>query len=195
MGAGQKLLGLAGLVTHPLAFFPTSDEWRERARNAGNTGRMGQAIAGALGDLPSLIDPQMVAGGAALAAAPLIGKMAGKVDDVADAARVSGMADNAANAKEARGMKYVLTDSKDQVTGPAFDSLEEAQAYAATQPFTKWGHKNISRVEDLGDKYALRDSWMLAGKDHPHYHKDNPDEWRQTGTGGNRRRRKPEDHK
>jgi len=89
-GAGMKALGLAGLVTHPLAFFPTGDEWRERLRASGNEGRMGQAIGGMLGDLPSLIDPQMAAGGA-LAAAPLIGKMAGKVDDVADAGRASGM--------------------------------------------------------------------------------------------------------
>jgi hypothetical protein len=83
LGAGQKLLGLAGLITHPLAVFPTGDEWRERAANAGNTGRMGQAIAGALGDLPGLLDPQLLAGGGVLAAAPLLGKMSGKVDDVA----------------------------------------------------------------------------------------------------------------
>lgn len=67
-GAGMKALGLAGLITHPLAFFPTGDEWRERLSNAGNTSRMGQAIGGFLGDLPSLIDPQMVAGGAATVA-------------------------------------------------------------------------------------------------------------------------------
>lgn len=94
-GAGMKALGLAGLVTHPLAFFPTGDEWRERTRNAGNTGRMGQAIGGMLGDLPSIVDPHLLAGGGALAAAPLIGKMVNKADDVADAARLAGKADDA----------------------------------------------------------------------------------------------------
>jgi hypothetical protein len=87
IGAGMKALGLAGLITHPLAFFPTGDEWRERAANAGNTGRMGQAIAGALGDLPSIVDPHLLAGGGALAAAPLIGKLAGKADDAGDVVR------------------------------------------------------------------------------------------------------------
>lgn len=95
---------------------------------------------------------------------------------------------------KASKFKYVMLDNKDQVTGPAFDTLEEAQAYAATQPFTKWGHKVISRAEDLGDKYALRESWMLAGKDHPHHLKDRPDEWQRSNSGGTRRRRKPEDH-
>lgn len=84
-GAGMKALGLAGLVTHPLAFFPTGDEWRERLSNAGNTGRMGQAIGGMLGDLPSIVDPHLLAGGGALAAAPLAAKMLNKADDVADA--------------------------------------------------------------------------------------------------------------
>lgn len=94
-GAGMKALGLAGLITHPLAFFPTGDEWRERLANAGNTSRLGQSVGGMLGDLPSLIDPHLLAGGGALAMAPLVGKMAGKVDDVADAGRVSGMANDA----------------------------------------------------------------------------------------------------
>lgn len=76
-GAGQKLLGLAGLVTHPLAFFPTREEWDQRLEAAGNTGRMSRSIGGFLSDLPNLIDPQMAAGGAALAAAPLVGKLAG----------------------------------------------------------------------------------------------------------------------
>jgi hypothetical protein len=93
-GAGMKALGLAGLVTHPLAFFPTREEWDQRLEAAGNTGRMSRSIGGFLSDLPNLIDPQMAAGGAALAAAPLIGKMAGKVDDVADAGRVSGMSNS-----------------------------------------------------------------------------------------------------
>ncbi len=84
-GAGMKALGLAGLVTHPLAFFPTGDEWRERTRNAGNTGRMGQAIGGMLGDLPSIVDPHLLAGGGALAMAPLAAKMMNKADDAADA--------------------------------------------------------------------------------------------------------------
>ena len=84
-GAGMKALGLAGLLTHPLAVFPTGDEWRERTANAGNTGRMGQAIAGALGDLPSIVDPHLLAGGGALAMAPLAAKMMNKADDVADA--------------------------------------------------------------------------------------------------------------
>ena len=75
-GAGMKALGLAGLVTHPLAFFPTGDEWRERLSNAGNTSRLGQSIGGMLGDLPGLIDPQLLAGGGVLAAAPLVGKLA-----------------------------------------------------------------------------------------------------------------------
>lgn len=88
-GAGMKALGLAGLVTHPLAFFPTGDEWRERLSNAGNTGRLGQAIGGALGDLPSIVDPHLLAGGGALAAAPLAAKMLNKADDVADAGIVA----------------------------------------------------------------------------------------------------------
>jgi hypothetical protein len=92
-GAGMKALGLAGLVTHPLAFFPTREEWDQRLEAAGNTGRVSRSIGGFLSDLPSLIDPQMAAGGAALAAAPLIGKMAGKVDDVAGAGRASTMTD------------------------------------------------------------------------------------------------------
>ncbi len=94
-GAGMKALGLAGLVTHPLAFFPTREEWDQRLQAAGNDSRIGRSIGGFLSDLPSLIDPQMAAGGAALAAAPLIGKMAGKVDDVADASRLAGKADDA----------------------------------------------------------------------------------------------------
>ncbi len=84
-GAGMKALGLAGLVTHPLAFFPTGDEWRERLANAGNTSRLGQSVGGMLGDLPSIIDPQLLAGGGALAMAPLAAKMMNKADDVADA--------------------------------------------------------------------------------------------------------------
>ena len=83
MGAGQKLLGLAGLITHPLAFFPTGDEWRERLSNAGNTGRMGQAIGGMLGDLPSIVDPHLLAGGGALAAAPIVGKLGRGISDLA----------------------------------------------------------------------------------------------------------------
>lgn len=82
-GAGMKALGLAGLITHPLAFFPTREEWDQRLEAADNTGRMSRSIGGFLSDLPSLIDPQMAAGGTALAAAPLIGKIAGKADDVA----------------------------------------------------------------------------------------------------------------
>ena len=84
-GAGMKALGLAGLVTHPLAFFPTREEWDERLTNAGNDSRMSRSIGGFLSDLPSLIDPQMAAGGAVLAAAPLVGKMA---KPAAKAARV-----------------------------------------------------------------------------------------------------------
>jgi hypothetical protein len=84
-GAGMKALGLAGLVTHPLAFFPTGDEWRERLANAGNTSRLGQSIGGMLGDLPSVVDPHLLAGGGALAMAPLASKLMNKADDVADA--------------------------------------------------------------------------------------------------------------
>jgi len=80
-GAGMKALGLAGLVTHPLAFFPTGDEWRERLRASGNDGRMGQAIGGMLGDLPSIVDPHLLAGGGALAMAPLASKLMNKADD------------------------------------------------------------------------------------------------------------------
>lgn len=81
-GAGQKLLGLAGLVTHPLAFFPTGDEWRERLANAGNTSRLGQSVGGMLGDLPSLIDPHLVAGGAATAVPAIFAGMAAKTADL-----------------------------------------------------------------------------------------------------------------
>jgi len=80
-GAGMKALGLAGLVTHPLAFFPTREEWDQRLQAAGNDGRMSRSIGGFLSDLPSLIDPQMAAGGAALATAPLLGKIANKAGD------------------------------------------------------------------------------------------------------------------
>lgn len=84
-GAGMKALGLAGLVTHPLAFFPTREEWDQRLQAAGNDSRLGRSIGGFLSDLPSLIDPQMAAGGAVLATAPLAAKMMNKADDVADA--------------------------------------------------------------------------------------------------------------
>ena len=82
-GAGMKALGLAGLVTHPLAFFPTREEWDQRLTNAGNDGRMSRSIGGFLSDLPSLIDPQMAAGGAALAAAPIVGKLGRGIGDLA----------------------------------------------------------------------------------------------------------------
>jgi len=82
-GAGMKALGLAGLVTHPLAFFPTREEWDQRLEAAGNTGRMSRSIGGFLSDLPSLIDPQMAAGGAALAAAPIVGKLGRGIGDLA----------------------------------------------------------------------------------------------------------------
>jgi len=84
-GVGMKALGLAGLVTHPLAFFPTGDEWRERLANAGNTSRLGQSIGGMLGDLPNVVDPHLLAGGGALAMAPLAAKVMNNADDAADA--------------------------------------------------------------------------------------------------------------
>jgi len=90
-GAGMKALGLAGLVTHPLAFFPTREEWDERLTSAGNDSRMSRSIGGMLGDLPSIVDPHLLAGGGALAAAPILGKMVNKVDDVADAGRAAAM--------------------------------------------------------------------------------------------------------
>ena len=74
-GAGMKALGLAGLVTHPLAFFPTREEWDERLTNAGNDSRMSRSIGGFLSDLPSLIDPQMAAGGAVGAMAMIPGRV------------------------------------------------------------------------------------------------------------------------
>lgn len=77
VGMGQKALGTIGLLTHPLAVFPTGDEWRERVSNAGG-GRVQQAVGGMLGDLPSIIDPQMAAGGGLLAMAAVGGKAARK---------------------------------------------------------------------------------------------------------------------
>lgn len=82
-GAGMKALGLAGLITHPLAFFPTREEWDQRLQAAGNDSRIGRSIGGLLSDLPSLIDPQMAAGGAALAAAPIVGKLGRGISDLA----------------------------------------------------------------------------------------------------------------
>lgn len=82
-GAGMKALGLAGLVTHPLAFFPTREEWDQRLQAAGNDSRIGRSIGGFLSDLPNLIDPQMAAGGAVFATAPLAAKALNKADDVA----------------------------------------------------------------------------------------------------------------
>ena len=82
-GAAQKVLGLAGLVTHPLALFPTREEWDQRLQAAGNDGRVSRSIGGFLSDLPSLIDPQMAAGGAALAAAPIVGKLGRGIGDLA----------------------------------------------------------------------------------------------------------------
>ncbi len=119
-GAGMKALGLAGLVTHPLAFFPTGDEWRERLRASGNDGRMGQAIGGMLGDLPSIVDPHLLAGGGALAAAPLIGKFAGKADDVSkfDESRVV-----------YRGLTKPYDPSYKSYYQTFTSSLEDAQEY------------------------------------------------------------------
>jgi hypothetical protein len=81
-GAGMKALGLAGLVTHPLAFFPTREEWDQRLEAAGNTGRMSRSIGGFLSDLPSLIDPQMAAGGAATVAPAIFAGMMAKTADL-----------------------------------------------------------------------------------------------------------------
>lgn len=76
MGAGQKLLGLAGLITHPLAFFPTADEWQQETN-------VGPITSNFLANVPSLIDPQMAAGGGALAAAPVVGKLGRGISDLA----------------------------------------------------------------------------------------------------------------
>jgi len=75
-GAGMKALGLAGLITHPLAFLPTGDEMRERAANSGNTDRLTQSIGGALTDFVSTLDPGMAAKGAAGSLAMIIGAKA-----------------------------------------------------------------------------------------------------------------------
>jgi len=81
-GAGMKALGLAGLVTHPLAFFPTREEWDQRLQAAGNDSRIGRSIGGFLSDLPSLIDPQMAAGGAATVAPAIFAGMMAKTADL-----------------------------------------------------------------------------------------------------------------
>lgn len=104
MGAGQKLLGLAGLVTHPLAFFPTGDEWRERLRNSGNDGQLGQAIGGMLGDLPSLIDPHLVAGGAATVAPAIFAGMAAKTADLNKLKQAEKLAELGHSADDIRDM-------------------------------------------------------------------------------------------
>lgn len=108
-GAGMKALGLAGLLTHPLAFFPTREEWDQRLEAAGNDGRFSRSIGGFLSDLPNLIDPQMAAGGAAVAAAPIVGKLG------------RGMADLAGDATDAElaALRARLGAEADQVGGAA----------------------------------------------------------------------------
>jgi hypothetical protein len=106
---------------------------------------MGQAIGGMLGDLPSIVDPHLLAGGGALAAAPLIGKMVGKVDDVADAARMSGQADDLLALHNLSPEKLAYAD---RVGGLAAPSI------AVTKPdipFGSYGDISLIAPKDLVD--------------------------------------------
>lgn len=103
-GVGMKALGLAGLVTHPLAVFPTGDEWRERLANAGNTSRLGQSVGGMLGDLPSLIDPHLVAGGAATVTPAIFAGMMAKTADLNKLKQAERLAELGHSADDIRDM-------------------------------------------------------------------------------------------
>jgi hypothetical protein len=103
-GAGMKALGLAGLVTHPLAFFPTREEWDERLTNAGYDSRMSRSIGGFLADLPSLIDPQMAAGGAATVAPAIFAGMMAKTADLNKLKQAEKLAELGHSADDIRDM-------------------------------------------------------------------------------------------
>jgi len=103
-GAGMKALGLAGLVTHPLAFFPTREEWDQRLEAAGNTGRMSRSIGGFLSDLPSLIDPQMAAGAASTAVPAIFAGMMAKTADLNKLKQAEKLAELGHSADDIRDM-------------------------------------------------------------------------------------------
>jgi hypothetical protein len=87
-GAGLKALGTAELLTHPfMAIMPSSQELRERGRQAGASPEM-QAFGGMLGDMVNIPDPAASATalatigkgvlgvkGLAAAAAPILGQV------------------------------------------------------------------------------------------------------------------------
>ena len=146
-GAAQKVLGITGLVTHPLAFFPTREEWDQRLAAAGNGGRVSRSIGGVLSDLPSLIDPQMAAGGAALAAAPIVGKLG------------RGMADLAGDATDAElaALRARLGAEADQVGGAANQTTrdEALQNLVGEQPQEQWATASCSQVLPDGSTQRL----------------------------------------
>lgn len=89
---GKMLLGGTGAALSPLTgLIPTGEELADRARRSGR-GTFSQSIGRALGDLPSIIDPQLAAGGVmaavtpaalkAVKAAEKAGKVAKKVKDL-----------------------------------------------------------------------------------------------------------------
>jgi hypothetical protein len=156
-GAGMKALGLAGLVTHPLAFFPTGDEWRERLASAGNTSRLGQSIGGMLGDLPSIIDPHLAAGGTVGAMAMIPGRMwRGKMPSPEQLARHegkflfhSGVSDDAKNMvggiePQADGpwIREVAAGAVDDVD----ELLERATPLAWFSDAPEWVKSKVSRI-------------------------------------------------
>lgn len=108
IGAGRKALGTVQLLAHPfMALAPSPEEMQQRAIDAGNPEWAGAGWAlGNLVNLPSPSDSATVLAtlGKGLAAtkaatplvpamAPLVGKMAVEVDNVADAGRALAMTD------------------------------------------------------------------------------------------------------
>lgn len=153
-GAAQKVLGLAGLVTHPLAFFPTREEWDQRLQAAGNDSRIGRSIGGFLSDLPSLIDPQMAAGGAALAAAPIVGKLGRGIGDLAGDATDAELA-----ALRAR------LQAEAAQTGGTANAASEVVSSAQPGNLFKWRDELWSGVKEgrtFKDEPAL---WRAMSKD------------------------------
>lgn len=167
-GAGMKALGLAGLVTHPLAFFPTREEWDERLTNAGNDSRMSRSIGGFLSDLPSLIDPQMAAGGAVLATAPLAAKMLNKADDVADLGKVAAVSDDLVSDYQIPDTWY--HGSPADIYGPDGTGKFRLTAgetgvpalWASNDPFTAEGYSRgeiALQYDDAAGRFPLTRSW------------------------------------
>jgi hypothetical protein len=145
-GAGMKALGLAGLVTHPLAFFPTREEWDQRLEAAGNTGRMSRSIGGFLSDLPSLIDPQMAAGGAATVAPAIMAGMMAKTADLNKLKQAEKLAELGHSADDIHDMtglfkgpdgkwRFEIDDSAAKLNDAALDALPDGMAARLSQVY------------------------------------------------------------